>query len=172
MKMIELAKRFPNSSFAGYDFSEEGIGRAKEEAKGLGLANLRFEVRDAAAIGETETYDLITSFDAIHDQANPAGMLTSINQALRPDGVYLVQDIAGSSHLEKNFDQPAAPWLYTISLTHCMTVSLAYGGEGLGTMWGKEKALELLAGDGCKDTEVRQVPHDLFNYYYISTKDL
>jgi len=118
--MIELAKRFPNSRFAGYDFSEEGIARASSQAKESGVSNVRFEVRDAAAIGETEAYDLITSFDAIHDQADPAAMLSSINQALRPDGVYLVQDIAGSSHLEKNYDQPAAPWLYTISLTHCM----------------------------------------------------
>ena len=70
--MIELAKAYPNSRFAGYDFSEEGISRANAEAKGLGLANVRFDVRDAAAIGETEAYDLITSFDAIHDQAKPA----------------------------------------------------------------------------------------------------
>lgn len=168
--MIELAKRFPNSSFAGYDFSEEGIGRAKEEAKGLGLANVRFEVRDAAAIGETETYDLITSFDAIHDQANPAGMLTSINQALRPDGVYLVQDIAGSSYLEKNFDQPAAPWLYTISLTHCMTVSLAYGGEGLGAMWGEEKAVEMMKAAGFADVSLHKLDHDFMNTYYVATK--
>jgi len=63
-----------------------------------------------------------------------------------------------------------APFLYTISTMHCMTVSLAEGGDGLGTMWGKEKALELLARAGFEDTEVHQLPHDVFNYYYISKR--
>lgn len=168
--MITLAKRFPNSFFAGYDFSEEGIARAKAAAKEAGLSNVRFEVRDAAKIGETEKYDLITSFDAIHDQADPAGMLSSIHQALRPHGVYLVQDIAGSSHLEKNYDQPVAPFLYTISLTHCMTVSLAYGGAGLGAMWGEEKAVEMMKDAGFKNVSLHKLDHDFMNTYYVATK--
>ena len=168
--MIALARRFPNSSFAGYDFSVEGIQRARSEARSLGLANVRFEVRDAAAIGETGKYDLITSFDAIHDQADPAGMLASINQALRPNGVYLVQDIAGSSSLEKNLDQLAAPWLYTISLTHCMTVSLAYGGEGLGAMWGEEMAVEMMKAAGFTNVSLHKLDHDFMNTYYVATK--
>lgn len=167
--MIELAKRFPNSRFAGYDFSDEGIARANLFAKDSDISNVRFEVRDAATIGETEAYDLITSFDAIHDQADPAGMLASINQALRPDGVYLVQDIAGSSYLEKNYDQPAAPWLYTISLTHCMTVSLAYGGEGLGAMWGEEKAVEMMKAAGFANVSLHNLAHDFMNTYYVAT---
>src|SRR5690606_9639396 len=101
------------------------IARANAVAADSGLANVRFEVRDAAKIGEEARYDLITSFDAIHDQADPAGMLDGIAKALRPDGVYLAQDITGSSHLEKNVDLPVAPFLYTISYMHCMTVSLA-----------------------------------------------
>ncbi len=169
--MIRLAATYPNSRFAGYDFSEEGVGRAKSEAKDRGLANVRFEVRDAAAIGETERYDLITSFDAIHDQADPAGMLSSIEKALKPDGVYLVQDIAGSSHLEKNIeDQPIAPFLYTISLTHCMTVSLAYDGAGLGAMWGEEKAVEMLGEAGFSKVEVHHLDHDFMNAYYVARK--
>ena len=168
--MITLAKRFPNSYFAGYDFSEEAVGKAKETAKKAGLSNVRFEVRDAANIGETEKYDLITSFDAIHDQADPAGMLSSINQALRPHGVYLVQDIAGSSKLENNYDQPVAPFLYTISLTHCMTVSLAYGGAGLGAMWGEEKAVEMMKEAGFKNVSLNKLDHDFMNTYYVATK--
>ncbi len=73
--MLKLAATFPKSRFAGYDFSEEGISSATAEAVRLGLENIRFEVRDAANIGEADRYDLITSFDAIHDQADPAGML-------------------------------------------------------------------------------------------------
>lgn len=168
--MITLAAAYPNSRFAGYDFSEEGIGRANMEAKALKLGNVRFDVRDAAAIGDTEAYDLITSFDAIHDQAKPAAMLASISQALRPDGVYLVQDIAGSSHVEKNLDHPVSPFIYTISLTHCMTVSLAYGGEGLGAMWGEEKAIEMLNAAGFPNVSKHKLDHDFMNTYYVATK--
>jgi 2-polyprenyl-3-methyl-5-hydroxy-6-metoxy-1,4-benzoquinol methylase len=168
--MITLAAAFPKSRFAGYDFSDEGISRANREAKALGLTNVRFEIRDAAAIGETAAYDLITSFDAIHDQANPAGMLASISQALRPDGVYLIQDIAGSSHVEKNLEHPVGPFVYTISLTHCMTVSLAYDGEGLGAMWGEEKAVEMLNEAGFKNVTKHRLEHDFMNTYYVATK--
>lgn len=168
--MTVLAEKYPNSRFAGYDFSEEGIARANADAKAKGLTNVRFEVRDAANIGETEAYDLITSFDAIHDQADPAGMLRSINQALRPDGVYLVQDITGSSHLEKNLDLPVAPWLYTISCMHCMTVSLAQGGDGLGAMWGEELAEKMMREAGFANVQINHLEHDAMNTYYVVTK--
>lgn len=168
--MLKLAELFPNSRFAGYDFSEEGVCRANNEVVKRGLTNVRFEVRDAADLGELEEYDLITSFDAIHDQADPAGMLNSIAEALRPDGVYLVQDIAGSSFLEKNLDRPASPWLYTISLTHCMTVSLAYEGAGLGAMWGEEKAVEMMQNAGFEKVSIHRLDHDFMNTYYVATK--
>lgn len=168
--MIVLAEIYPNSRFAGYDVSDEGIARANAEAKAKGLGNVRFEVRDAANIGEKEVYDLITSFDAIHDQADPAGMLASISAALKPDGIYLVQDITGSSYLEKNLDLPVAPWLYTISLTHCMTVSLAYGGEGLGAMWGEELAEKMMRDAGFANVQVNHLEHDAMNTYYVATK--
>ncbi|MGE3467523.1 MAG: class I SAM-dependent methyltransferase, partial [Pyrinomonadaceae bacterium] len=168
--MIALAKKYPNCRFAGYDFSEEGISRARADAEKAGVTNVRFEVRDAADIGETAAYDLITSFDAIHDQAKPAAMLESISQALRPGGTYLIQDIAGSSYVEKNLDHPIAPFLYTISLTHCMTVSLAYDGEGLGAMWGEEKAVEMLNAAGFTNVKLHHLDHDFMNTYYVATK--
>ena len=135
-----------------------------------GQVTKRVPYCDAAAIDEYEDYDLITSFDAIHDQAKPASMLAGISQALRPDGAYLVQDIAGSSHLEKNIDHLVSPFLYTISLTHCMTVSLAYGGEGLGAMWGEEKAVEMMKTAGFKEISVNRLEHDFMNTYYVATK--
>jgi ubiquinone/menaquinone biosynthesis C-methylase UbiE len=168
--MKRLAQAFPNSRFFGFDFSEEAIAVAQTDVEKMGVANLRFEVKDATTFNETNRYDLITTFDAIHDQAYPAKVLRNIARALKPGGVYLMQDIAASSHFHHNQDHPLAPFLYTISTMHCMTVSLAYGGEGLGTMWGKEKALELLVQAGFSRTEVQQLPHDIFNYYYISTK--
>lgn len=167
-----MAQLFPNSRFTGIDFSQEAIEFAQADVERMKLQNLRFQVQDAATFAATEQYELITTFDAIHDQAHPLTVLGNIYRALKPDGVYLMQDIAGSSHVHNNLEHPLAPLLYTISTMHCMTVSLANGGEGLGTMWGKEKALELLAQAGFTDTAVHQLEHDIFNYYYISTKQM
>jgi len=165
-----MAEAFPNSRFTGYDFSEEAIARARAEAGRRGVANLRFEVRDAAAIDEPEAYDLITTFDAVHDQARPAAVLGAIFRALKRDGVYLMQDIDSSSEVHKNMDHPTGPFLYTISCMHCMTVSLAEGGLGLGAMWGEEKAREMLAEAGFASVRVERLPHDAQNSYFVVRK--
>jgi SAM-dependent methyltransferase len=168
--LIRMAGTFPNSRFTGYDFSDEAITLAQDEARRKGLRNIRFAVQDAATLAEEERYDLVCTFDAIHDQARPATVLRNINRALRRDGLYLMQDIAASSNLEQNLDHPTAPLLYTVSTMHCMTVSLAQGGEGLGTMWGRETALRMLKEAGFTTVEVRQLPHDFMNDYYINRK--
>lgn len=164
-----MARAFPESRFTGYDFSEEGISRARAEADDSGTNNIRFEVKDAATLDESDRYDLITTFDAVHDQADPAAVLSGIRRALHPDGVYLMQDIAGSSHLQDNMEHPLGPLLYTISTMHCMTVSLAQDGEGLGAMWGEEKAREMLGEAGFTSVEVKRLPHDPQNSYFIVT---
>jgi SAM-dependent methyltransferase len=165
-----MARTFPNSRFLGYDLSEEAIAHARAEAQEHGITNARFEVKDAATLDEEASYDLVTTFDAVHDQADPAAVLRGIADALREGGVYLMQDIAGSSHHHNNLEHPIGPFLYTISTMHCMTVSLAQGGEGLGAMWGQEKAKQMLEEAGFEEVEIEQLPHDFQNYYYIATK--
>ncbi len=100
----------------------------------------------------------------------PPSTQPSSPEALRPDGVYLMQDIAGSSHLHNNMDHPLGPFLYTVSTMHCTTVSLAQSGEGLGTMWGEEKAREMLREAGFEKVEVKQLSHDIANRYFIARK--
>lgn len=164
----ELARTFPNSQFVGYDLCKETVERARAEARACKLKNARFERRDVTYFGEDEQFDLITAFDAIHDQARPAAVLAGIRRALAADGLFLMQDISTSSNLEKNLDNPLAPFIYGISCMHCMTVSLAQGGEGLGAAWGREKALEMLAEAGFDDVSVNQLPHDPMNDYYLA----
>ncbi len=162
-----MAKTFPNSRFLGVDISREGIAAARREAASLGLSNARFEIGDVAALDQTQRYDLITAFDAIHDQAKPRQVLANIARALRPGGSFLMQDIGASSHHHENQDHPVGPLLYTVSCMHCMTVSLASGGEGLGAMWGEQKARELLAEAGFRDVTLHRLPHDIQNWYYV-----
>ena len=165
-----LARAFPASRVTGYDLSPEGIAAGRAEAAAWGLANARFEVRDVASLGEEGAYDLVTAFDAIHDQAFPRQVLAGIARALRPDGVFLMVDINASSRLEENLDVPWAPFLYTASTMHCMTVSLAQGGEGLGTMWGRQLACSLLAEAGFASVRVAEIDGDPFNAYYVARR--
>lgn len=165
-----MATAFPNSRFTGYDFSEEGIAAGKAEAKELGLSNAQFEVKDAATLDETAKFDFITVFDAIHDQAQPRTVLANIARALKPDGTLLMVDIQASSNVEENMEHPLGPMLYGVSTMHCMTVSLALNGEGLGTVWGEQKAKELLTEAGFNKIDIEHVEGDIFNSYYICRK--
>lgn len=165
-----MGKAFSRSEFTGCDISREGISSAKEEAKNMGLTNVQFEIKDALLVEELGKFDLITAFDTIHDQVQPTKVLKAINASLNNDGFFLMQDIAASSKVEKNIDSLLAPTLYTISTMHCMSVSLAFDGEGLGTMWGKELAVNKLTEAGFKDIKVKNVEGDIMNYYYVSRK--
>lgn len=165
-----MAQAFPHSRFVGYDISEEGIAAAHSEAKRLGLTNASFEVQDVSQLDTPGRYDLIIAFDSIHDQARPTQVLAAIAKTLRTGGMFLMVDFAASSLLEENLDHPLAPFLYTISCNHCMTVSLAANGEGLGTMWGEQKARQMLGAAGFTQLQVMQVEGDIFNNYFIASK--
>jgi SAM-dependent methyltransferase len=165
-----MAERFPRSRFTGYDFSEEGITAARAESAARGTKNADFQVRDAAGLGEPARFDFVTTFDSIHDQAHPDRVLSAIGSMLRLGGTYLCVDIGASSRLEENAEHPLGPLLYTVSCMHCMTVSLAYGGAGLGTVWGEQLALEMMKTAGFSEIRVKRVEGDILNNYYIATK--
>jgi SAM-dependent methyltransferase len=166
----ELAGWFPNSTFAGYELSEEAVAYARDTAAGRGLDNVTFHVQDAARLRDVVdegAAGLATTFDAVHDQADPEAVVRGIRHALSADGVYLAQDIDATSSHNGDLDHPIGPLLYTISCLHCMTVSLARGGTGLGAMWGRERALELFSQNGFRDIEVHTLDHDPQNAYYV-----
>lgn len=168
--LVLLAERFPASTFVGYDLSEDAIAFGREQAAEHGLENVTFEQRDLStfdADAEPAAFDYVVTFDAVHDQAKPLAMLKGIRRALKDDGTYLMQDIQGSSHHHENLDHPGGPLMYMISAMHCMTVSLAQGGDGLGAMWGEEKARELLAEAGFSSVDVQLLEHDPFNAYFV-----
>ena len=166
-----MAKAFPNSKFVGYDLSDEGIESGRKESKEMKLDNVEFEVKDVDSINDFNRFDMITAFDTIHDQAHPTNVLSKIYTALKQDGTFLMQDIAASSNTEENIQNPLAPTLYTFSTLHCMTVSLAQGGEGLGTVWGRQLAEQKLREAGFSGPiEVKEIDGDILNYYYIAKK--
>jgi 2-polyprenyl-3-methyl-5-hydroxy-6-metoxy-1,4-benzoquinol methylase len=168
-----LAELFPNSRFVGMDLSTDAIRAARAEATARGLKNVEFVAVDLSEFdrdAEPESFDVITTFDAVHDQGKPLNLLKGIHRALKSGGVYLMQDIKGSSFVYKNIDHPLGTFLYTASCLHCMTVSLAQGGEGLGAMWGEEKTRDYLQRAGFQSIETHELAHDIQNNWYVVRK--
>jgi SAM-dependent methyltransferase len=169
-QIIVMAQLFPASRFVGFDFySDDGFAQGWEQVRQQRLTNVRFEKKDAATLDGSEQFDFITTFDAVHDQARPDLVLRGIAQALRPQGVYLCVDTSGSTTLADNLADPLGPFKYTWSVMHCMTVSLAYGGMGLGTMWGEQLARQMITDAGFSSVETVHLPGDLLNCYHIAT---
>ncbi len=168
--IVALAAKFPKSRFRGYDFSAEAIETGRELIRELKLGNATLEIFDMTDFAEINRYDLITTFDAVHDQKHPQDMIRGIRAALKPGGTYVMQDIGGSAKLENNYDFPMAAYLYAISTTHCMAVSLGQDGDGLGTMWGWETAQAMLQKANFTSVNMHRLEHDPLNVWFISTR--
>ena len=164
-----MARAFPRSRFFGFDLSRDAIAAARQEAETMRLSNVRYDARDASTFNAVKEFELVTAFDAVHVQPQPARLLRAIAAALRPGGVFLMAEPAASTRLEENLDHPLGSLLYALSVMHGMTVSLAAGGEGLGTMWGEQKARAMLAQAGFKNVVVERIDRDATNQYFIAT---
>jgi SAM-dependent methyltransferase len=168
--LVVLARAFPESTFVGYDLDEGAIARARAEAGGAGLTNVRFVLCDAARLETDEAFDAVFVFDAVHDQVDPDGVLARINAALAPGGWFVMKEPHAADALEDNLGNPMAPILYAVSTLHCMTVSLAHGGAGIGTMFGEQLARRMLADAGFVDIQVHPAPGDPGDAVYVSRK--
>ena len=166
-----MAEAFPNSEFTGIDNHEAAIAAARVTADEKGLTNARFIVRDAATLTDDTSlagrFDWICAFDAIHDQSHPLKALKGVHHILRPGGQFSMIDIKADSHIQENMDHPMAPFLYTVSLMHCMPVGLNDNGRGLGMMWGKQKATALLKEAGFTEISAEEIPNDPFNLHFL-----
>jgi SAM-dependent methyltransferase len=169
-----MAEAFPRSRFWGIDLDRGALDEAEKLATGKGLANVRFVALDVARIidqPEMEArFDYITAFDAIHDQTHPMEALRGALFMLKPGGLFSMIDIAAHSAHRDNLHHPMAPFLYTVSLMHCMPVGLADEGAGLGMMWGREKAVEMLREVGFSGISVEEIPDDPFNLHFQARK--
>ena len=162
---VKLAQTYPSITVVGYDILPRNVTQARRRAEEAGVADrVRFEVLDAGH-GLPERFDVVTTFDVVHDAVDPAALLRAIHDALEPEGIYVCLDIACSDRVEENVG-PVASLLYGFSVLLCMTSSLAHGGAGLGTLGLHEPKLrELAAAAGFRS--VRRVDMDNpFNSLY------
>jgi 2-polyprenyl-3-methyl-5-hydroxy-6-metoxy-1,4-benzoquinol methylase len=166
--VIKLAGAFPNTACTGYDAFEGQIARARENATAAEVGDrVTFERRDVATDGLPERFDVITTFDVVHDAVDPLALLKAIRAGLEPGGTYLLLEINCADHAHDN-QGPIAQVLYGFSLLYCMTSSLAHDGAGLGTCGLPESSIRALAAEAGFGT-VPRVAQNPFNVLYALT---
>jgi SAM-dependent methyltransferase len=163
--LIKLAQTFPNSRYVGYDVFAPSVEKAQANAKAAGVGDrVTFQQLDASE-GIAKQYDVITTFDVVHDAVDPLRLLRAIRQSLRPDGVYVCLDVNCSERLEENAG-PLGAMFHGFSVFYCMTTSLAKGGAGLGTVGFHEPKVRDLCAEAGFST-VRRLPlENPFNNVY------
>jgi len=167
--LIKLAQTYPQSRYVGYDNFAPAIEQAKANAHAARVADrVRFEHRDVSE-GLPEQYDVITTFDVVHDAVNPRRLLRAIRNALSPNGRYVCLEINSSDKLEENIGLLGS-FFYSVSVLYCMTTSLAHHGEGLGTVGIPESKMRELCAEA-EFSNVRRVPmENPFNILYEVTR--
>ena len=147
---IAIAKAFPKAKVSGYDNHAGSLERARANAKAEGMAKrVTFKVVDAKRMHGPK-FDFITTFDVVHDSADPVGLMKAIRRSLAPGGTYLMLEMNCSANVNENINF-IGKFVYTVSTLYCMTQSLAQGGEGIGAAMGEPKARELAEAAGFSD---------------------
>jgi len=133
--IMTLAEAFPGSRFEGWDPSQQAIHRARTLAAEAGLDNVEFHVAEAAELHEDPTFDLVLTFDCLHDMTRPAEAAAAVRRALRPDGLWLIKEVKAGDSWEANQKNPVLAMMYATSVLACMSSALSEpGGAGLGTL--------------------------------------
>jgi SAM-dependent methyltransferase len=166
--LVLLAQAYPASTFVGLDLDRVAIDRARAEAAQFGLRNITFSEEDVARVTSDPPFDAVFMFDALHDQVDPVAVLNSIRANLADDGTFFLREPHAADTLEGNIGNPMAPVQYAVSTLHCLTVSLAHGGAGIGTVFGEGLARQLLRDSGFADPVVHPAPGNPFDAVYIT----
>lgn len=168
--LLEMAKTYPQSEFHGYDISKHALERADENKTAAGARNVTFHDAAADPIAADGSFDLITSFDCIHDMTDPAGVMRAVRLALKPDGTWLIADIKSKPTFEENLERnPMAAMMYSVSVMSCLSSSMsAPGGAGLGTLGFNEPlAREMTAAAGFTRFQKHDFDNPVNAYYEI-----
>jgi SAM-dependent methyltransferase len=165
--LLEMAKAFPRSRFHGYDPSSHAIERARRNVSEHGLRNVELHVAGGESLPREPSFDLVITFDCIHDMTHPEDVIRAIRRSLAPDGTWLIKDIRSRPRFEENLRNPMLAMFYGFSVSACMSSALSEpGGAGLGTLgFNPEVAQRMTAEAGF----TRFVTHDFddpANLYY------
>lgn len=164
--LTELAKAFPSSRFLGIDPAANMIAEANERY--ADLANVEFEVGYGEAISATQHYDLVTTFDCMHDMTDPEGTMRAVHGCVKADGAWLIKDIRAQNTYAENLENPVASMMFGFSVLYCMSSALSKpGGAGLGTLGFPPAVCERMGTSaGFSQFKILDFADDPFNFYY------
>jgi SAM-dependent methyltransferase len=157
-----LAEAFPASSFTGVDQDAAGVALASGNAGGL--TNLSFVAADVTALPQVGAFDVVFAVDTVHDLSDPQTAVTAVREALAPGGVFVMVEPTATGDVAVDVTGEGAMFGYASSFQHCMQVSLAEGGPGLGGMWGRRGAEQLVAACGLRLVAAHETPSDYTLY--------
>jgi 2-polyprenyl-3-methyl-5-hydroxy-6-metoxy-1,4-benzoquinol methylase len=165
---IALAKAYPSAQIEALDLDARSITIARGYAEQAGVSDrIRFIQASADVLPQTSTYDLVTTFDVVHDLPDPLGVLQKIRACLREGGSYLMVEPKVDDRLEANLANPFAKMLYGISCMHCVPQSLSQGGSGLGACWGPGRARVLALDAGFSRFDVLPIRSPALAFYQL-----
>ncbi len=168
--LIEMAKAFPKAEFHGYDISQFALERAEANRREAGVENLSFHDARQDPLPDDASFGFITSFDCLHDMADPASVMRQIRDALSDDGTWLIADIKSKESYEANVEKnPMAALMYGTSVLTCMSSALSEpGGLGLGTLGLHEGlAREMTEQAGFTRFEPLDLGHPVNAFYVV-----
>ena len=165
--LLTLAAAFPRSEFNGYDPSRHAIDRAERHCASQHLANARFYHEAAEGLPANPVFDLVLTFDCLHDMPYPDRAAQAVRRCLKTDGTWLIKEIRAGESWQDNLAHPVAALFYGSSVASCLPSGLSEpGGAGLGTLGLPPSRLEGL----CRDAGFgRFTVHDIAdpaNLYY------
>ncbi len=161
---VLLAQAFPNSTVVGSDYHDESIDIARKRAADAGVAErVTFEVADAQSFTGS-AYDLVMTFDALHDLGDPVGAARRVREALTPDGTWLVVEPNAGDRVEDNLN-PVGRLFYAGSTFLCVPNALSQeGGRSLGGQAGETAIRQVVTEAGF--TRFRVAQQTAFNLVY------
>jgi 2-polyprenyl-3-methyl-5-hydroxy-6-metoxy-1,4-benzoquinol methylase len=165
--VVAMASAFRRSRFTGFDVAPDAVHTARAEASRRGLRNAQFAARDAAHPFDRHAFDLVMALESIREQAQPGRVLANVAAALRRGGTLLMSDVCVSGG-DTDHGGPLETFLRTMSCMRCLPVSLATGGPGLPSTWGRADAFDLLREAGFSGIRVERLPDDPVNQYFIA----
>lgn len=168
LAMIEMAKAFPLAQFHGYDTSLQAIERGRAHARDAGVSNVTFHDANHDLLPDVPTFDVVTTFDCLHDMTHPHEASAAIRRAINPNGTWFIADINGGADFEENLaTRPLSALFYAISVMSCMSSALSEeGGAGYGTLGLPEPEMrKLVEGAGFSRFRRVDLAHPVNAFY-------
>jgi len=164
---LVLAEAFPDTIFHAYDPSKHAVEHVNQMAEKMELKNVITFQASGEDLPVEPIYDLVITFDCIHDMTHPAKVIDAIHQCIKTDGTWFIKDIRSKPRFEDNLRNPMLAMMYGFSIMSCMSSAMSEpDGAGLGTLGFNPEIAEKMSRDAGFSRFVMHDFKDPGNLYY------